>query len=257
MKAVFSVDVEPDLHTNNFEGITKGIPKLLFLLDRYKVKATFFVTGKILEKYPSVIKSLKSKGHEIAIHSYSHKRYDILTFQEKKQDLEKCIKIYKKMFNSYPKGFRAPQHSIDQITLELLERNNFKYDSSKTPANLMLFRHLFKKGKKKNIILNFFSEFKHYKIQDNLVEIPRTALLFSVGGFELKLYPKISYKTLISLFKLLNIDFIFVMHSWDMIYIPNSKTSRLCSSEKFEKNLNTFLKYSTKKLKYVKMEQLI
>lgn len=62
MDAVFSVDVERDLHTNGFKGITEGIPILIKMLDKYSIKATFFATGELLKKYPSLFKNLARKG---------------------------------------------------------------------------------------------------------------------------------------------------------------------------------------------------
>ena len=47
-------------------------PKLLNILDNYGIKATFFCTGKAAEKYPELIDRIKSGGHLIGNHSYSH-----------------------------------------------------------------------------------------------------------------------------------------------------------------------------------------
>jgi len=258
MKAVFSIDVEPDLHTNNYKSLIDGIPKIVYLLDKYNIKATFFVTCDCIEKYPKIFRQLIKQGHEIALHGYRHERFDYLTLKQKEESIKKSIFCFKKYLNIKPKGFRAPQHSIDNETLSLLEKYNFKYDSSLTPINLMLFRHLAKKNSSKiNIFKNFFSKVKPYKIRKNLIEIPRTSFFISVGGFELKIYPKITYKIIISLCRILKIPFVFVMHSWDFIEIKESKTTKLCSNKKFEKNLEEFLKYSSKKLKYVKIEDLI
>lgn len=256
MDAVFSVDVERDLHTNGFKGITEGIPILIKMLDKYSIKATFFATGELLKKYPSLFKNLARKGHEIGIHSYNHKRYDQMTFNEKEKDLKASIKVYKKIFKKSPEGFRAPQHSLDNQTVNLLEKNNFKYDSSKAPGNVMVIRHLFKKTDKKNIIKSLFSKPKPYQLKNNLFEIPRVSFIISTGGFELKLYPQFSYKLLMLLCKLLNTPFIFIMHSWDMTDIPDSVTTNLCSKKDFENKLDLFLKYSSKRLNYIKMGDL-
>jgi len=254
MDAVFSVDVERDLHTEKFDGIEKGIPKLIKILEKYLIKATFFVTGETIKKYPLLFKNLNKKGHEIAVHSYSHLRYDQLNMKEKEKEIKKTISVYHKLFKKKPKGFRAPQHSIDNETLVLLEEHNFKYDSSKVPLNLMLLRHLFKKNSnKKNIITNFLSKLKPYRIKQDFFEIPRTAFFISTGGFELKLYPRFSYKLLISINKLLKIPLIFMMHSWDMIEIPQSRITKLCSCSNFERKLKLFLEYSTKKVNYMKI----
>jgi peptidoglycan-N-acetylglucosamine deacetylase len=258
MKAIFSIDVEPDLHTGRFDGVKKGLPELLKILEYYKIKATFFVTGSVLEKYPSLFKKINKSGHEVAIHGYSHKRFDLMTNNEKRDELERCIKIYHKVLKKYPIGFRAPQHSIDEDTLKILIKEGFKYDASKTPGNLMLLRHLFKrKSNKKEILKNFFSNFKPYHISKNLYEIPRPSFLFSTGGFELKIYPRLLYRLSILLHRIFKIPLMFVIHSWDLIDVKDSRTSKLCSSKEFEDKLNNFLEYSSLRLQYVSVKSLL
>ena len=97
---------------------------------------------------------------------------------------------------------------------------------------------------------------KPYYLIKGLVEIPRSTFIIATGGFELKLYSSASYRAIIKLCKIFNIPFIFVMHSWDMIDVKDSLTTRLCSSKEFERKLLAFLKYSSRKVKYVKMEEI-
>ena len=256
-RAVFSVDVEPDLHTNKHKGIEEGIPLLLNILKKNRIKATFFVTCDCIEKYPKLFTRLRRQGHEIALHGYTHERFDTLTFGEKEERIKKSISCFKKYLKINPRGFRAPQHSIDRDMIQILNKYGFDYDSSKTPGNLMLLRHLLrKKTNKQEILRNFFSHLKPYVLKNKLIEIPRTSFLISSGAFEIKLYPKIHYKYMALICKTLNIPLIFVMHSWDMINILESRTSRLCPSKNFIKKLDDFLKYSIKKLNYIKMEDL-
>lgn len=257
MDAVFSVDVENDLYSKDYKGIEEGLPKLLGILEKQDIKATFFVTAQALKKYKNIFKNLKKKGHEIEVHSYNHKRYDIMNTKEKDMDLKETIKVYKKLFKANPKGFRAPQHSADKETLFLLQKYNFKYDSSRCPGNIMLFRHFFKKNSNKiELLKTFFSKLKPYKIIPGLVEIPRASFLISTGAFELKVYPLIFHKLIVLLFRKLKIPLVFVMHSWDMINIPKSKITKFCSKEKFQEKLNSFLEFSAKRLNYTTMEKL-
>ncbi len=254
--AFFTVDVEKDLHTGRFLGITKGLPRLAEILHEKNVKATFFVTGEVLEKHPKIIKPLAKQGHEIAIHGYSHRRFDSLSYAEKESEIEKSVKAYKKIFRRNPAGFRAPQHSIDKETLRLLEKYHFRYDSSVCSKNIMLLRHLLKKqSNKKEIIKNFLGRSKPYKISKNLVEIPRSSPLLALGGFELKIYPQFLTRKIIFLHKLFRIPINFVMHSWDMIDIQKSRTSRKCPAIKFEKILESFIETIKKDYRILKLEE--
>lgn len=47
--------------------------QLIEILERHQIKATFFVVGKKIEKYPDTVRLILSKGHELGNHSYSHK----------------------------------------------------------------------------------------------------------------------------------------------------------------------------------------
>tara|TARA_Y100000310_G_C20596600_1_gene770837 strand:- start:350 stop:1129 length:780 start_codon:yes stop_codon:yes gene_type:complete len=238
----FSVDVEKDLHMESYKGVLEGIPRLLKILDEFKIKGNFFVTGEVIEKYPKIIKEINKRGHEVGIHGYSHKRFDSMKKPEKLEEINKSMYAFKKVLGKNPKGFRAPQHSIDKESLRILEKKGFVYDSSECSGNIMLLRHLLKKNSnKKSIINNFFGKTKSYQISKNFHEIPRASPFIALGGFELKVYPFPLIEATISLHEILGIPINFVMHSWDLINIPKSKTSKICSPEEFEHRLKQFL----------------
>lgn len=49
-------------------------PRMLDLLDRHQVKATFFMMGRNVERHPDVVLQVLARGHEVGNHSYSHPR---------------------------------------------------------------------------------------------------------------------------------------------------------------------------------------
>jgi hypothetical protein len=53
-------------------GPLVGVPRILSLLARYQIRATFFVPGYSAHRYPKVVRSIAEAGHEIAHHSYFH-----------------------------------------------------------------------------------------------------------------------------------------------------------------------------------------
>lgn len=56
------------------DGPSKVItPKILDILDKYDIKATFFVVGKMVDVNPDILKRIYNEGHSIGNHSYSHK----------------------------------------------------------------------------------------------------------------------------------------------------------------------------------------
>lgn len=119
------------------------VNQLLKLCSKYKVKATFFVVGKVAEKYPSVIQKIAAKGHEIASHSYEHKLVYKMSQAKFEQDLQKSIKVLKKLTNQPIIGFRAPSWSIKpKITnwfYRVLAKHGIKYSSSVFPIQTPLY----------------------------------------------------------------------------------------------------------------------
>lgn len=112
---------------------------LLNVLDRHNTKATFFVLGIVAEKYPELIENLHRKGHEIAVHAYSHDTLYKLGPVEFENEIKKSLKLLSK-YN--PIGFRAPSFSIDNNTkwaFEILEKHGFHYDSSIFPIKTMIY----------------------------------------------------------------------------------------------------------------------
>src|SRR3990167_8864408 len=72
-----------------FEISFEGLKKVLKILDKYNIKATFFTTAIFALKYPEIIKKLSNK-HEIASHGYSHTEKD-MQIKKTKKILEKII----------------------------------------------------------------------------------------------------------------------------------------------------------------------
>jgi peptidoglycan/xylan/chitin deacetylase (PgdA/CDA1 family) len=54
------------------DGPSRYTPRILDILDKYNVKATFFAIGKNVERYPDIARRIVSEGHVIGNHTYSH-----------------------------------------------------------------------------------------------------------------------------------------------------------------------------------------
>ena len=96
-KAFFSVDMEEDLHSSEFRGVVSGVPELIELLENEEIKATFFATGKVMEKHSKILSNLVKNGHSLGFHGYTHKRFDSLSTKEKENEIKKGISLYKKI----------------------------------------------------------------------------------------------------------------------------------------------------------------
>ncbi len=115
---------------------------VLDMLRGYNIKATFFVLGKLAEKYPDIVERVFQDGHEIASHGYSHRTLDEITKEEFDNEISLSNTILKEITGKEPIGFRAPVFSLNNNTswaLEVLEKYGFKYDSSIFPFKTPLY----------------------------------------------------------------------------------------------------------------------
>lgn len=126
----------------NEDLVEEPTVKLLDLLKIRKTKATFFVLGKCAEMHPEIVKKIYDEGHEIASHGYNHKKVNLMSQKEFEKEIKMSKRIIKKIVKKNPKGFRAPMWSIDNRNswaIDVLEKNNFEYDSSLFPINMRYY----------------------------------------------------------------------------------------------------------------------
>ncbi|MEK6893416.1 MAG: polysaccharide deacetylase family protein [Nanoarchaeota archaeon] len=251
-KVAFSIDVEPDIRTGSYKGVYEGLPRLEKLLDKYNIKPTLFVTCDCIEKYPSIFKRLMKKGWEISLHGYRHTRFDVLTSEEKKDNLKKAIACFKKYLGILPSGFRAPQHSLDEdTTANALKAFKINYDSSLNPWN---FYHLLFFWKiKVNQRYNFTKSSIHYR--NGLMEIPISSCIMPFSSITLRIFPKSILRPFF-FFISLKKNPVFFMHSWDLIKIKDSKLYNLCPLEDFLGRLEFLLEYLSNNCKFYTIDEI-
>ncbi|MFF2588048.1 polysaccharide deacetylase family protein [Peribacillus butanolivorans] len=75
------------------DGPSKNVNQILPLLDKYNVKATFFLIGNEIERYPEEAKKIVEAGHQIGNHTYSHKRMVFKSSSYIKEEIEKTDKL--------------------------------------------------------------------------------------------------------------------------------------------------------------------
>jgi len=144
--------------------------------------------------------------------------------KEKESEIKESLLYFKKYLGSRPKGFRAPQHSIDNKTLDLLEKHGFEYDSSYTPFNALQL--VFFPTKLGLWLESFFSPFNQYRIRNNLTERPTSALIIPFVSLTVRVFPKSLLYFYVKLIKLLYKEPMFYAHSWDFIQLKESRVDR-------------------------------
>lgn len=129
----YSVDHDP-AEVEKQVPVEDGIEKLLDLFEKHDVKATFFVPGDVAQNHSHLIKAIVKSDHEVACHGLSHEKSECLgCFEEQKAQIEKAASIIENATGQKPAGFRAPCLRANMITLEILDKMRFLYDSSFLP----------------------------------------------------------------------------------------------------------------------------
>ena len=112
---------------------------ILESLSREHTHATFFVVGWVAERYPEIAKMISAEGHELATHSYWHRRVNLLTPEEFADDVRRSIDVLQDQTGQKVRGFRAPGFSITPGTewaFDVLADLGIEYDASLLPAKL-------------------------------------------------------------------------------------------------------------------------
>lgn len=261
----FSVDFEDwyqglEIHKvdtwHNFESrIERNGLKLLDLLSRHRVKATFFVLGYLAEKYPELIKLIHQSGHEIGSHGYSHTQVFRLTADEFDREIARTNDAVCKAIGKPPIGFRAPIFSIieqSRWALDILLKNGIRYDSSIYPT--LNYRYGVVKA-------NRFRHELPTPAGQQIIEIPVATAKFAAislpvgGGAYFRVWP---YAVTRWAFRQLNRQGrpgVFYLHPWEIdteqprIKLPRRLSlthyHRLASTEKKLERLFTDFKFSS------------
>jgi polysaccharide deacetylase family protein (PEP-CTERM system associated) len=171
-------DLEPRVVSNTF--------KLLNILKNHGAYATFFVLGMVAENHPDLVEHIRSAGHEIATHGYSHRRVYTMTPQAFRDDLKKSMDIICGITGQPIQGYRAPEWSIrdDSLwALEILKQEGFDYDSSMAPLPVIGNPEYSRIPHRLNLKSGKLWEFPPFVVRTPIVNLPMG------GGWGLRIFP--------------------------------------------------------------------
>lgn len=124
-----AIPVLGELEQRRF-GPRQGIWRVLAMLDRLQLPATFYVPGAMVDAHPPAVKSIISAGHEVGLHGYMHERLDDLTTRETATVLDRSMQILAAAGGREPFGYRSPSWEMTPETWVQLREAGIRYDSS-------------------------------------------------------------------------------------------------------------------------------
>jgi len=116
-------------------GPLVGVPRILDLLQEYRLPATFFVPGLTAERYPDAVEQILAAGHELGHHSYAHFSPIDQDEAAERSDFERALEALAR-FDVEPKGFRCPSWEPQWRTPALVAEFGLEYDSSLMDADV-------------------------------------------------------------------------------------------------------------------------
>ena len=218
----------PTWASDHLDEVTNDVLGLLRANGR---TATFFVLGTTAERRPDLIRQINEAGHEIAVHTYSHRSLLEMSAHEIKEDLQKCLDL---LGRYDPIGFRAPMFTLTNENVGLMrtiQNAGFKYDSSVYPYSthlddLPIYRRDF-----------YHPSLDDFRIEDeasSMIEIPMS--VFQVGslryplsgGFFSRLIPEVFLNGMMGLSK--KSVMVHYLHPWELTSaIPDYEDTALAS----------------------------
>jgi peptidoglycan-N-acetylglucosamine deacetylase len=131
LRVALTVDFEPDCPpflSTTFRGIEQGAPRLLELFGDTGVRATYFTTSEVAERYPGAVRALLDDGHELGCHGVSHSAFDRMDMAAARQEIELSSRVLRDF--APVTSFRAPYLRFPDAYVPLLEQTAFSLDSS-------------------------------------------------------------------------------------------------------------------------------
>ncbi len=107
-----------------------AIPRILGLLQRHDVKASFFIPGTVIGTYPRECEMIVAAGHEIGNHGWTHIPPANLSVEQEEEGFTRSNEAIQKLTGNTPLGYRSPSWDLSTHTVELLIKHGFFYESS-------------------------------------------------------------------------------------------------------------------------------
>lgn len=111
-------------------GSLVGVPRILDMLRRHDVRATFFVPGVTASLYPDEQRRIAADGHEIGMHGWIHEIASTLPAETERDLMLRAADVIEAATGVRPVGLRAPSFDVSFNTLHIAREMGIRHDSS-------------------------------------------------------------------------------------------------------------------------------
>jgi peptidoglycan-N-acetylglucosamine deacetylase len=107
-----------------------GARRILALLQKHRIPATWFIPGHTLETFPEACRAVAEAGHEIGHHGWTHVPPAQMTREQEETGLVRANEQIRKLTGRNARGYRSPSWDLSPHSVELLLKHGFAYESS-------------------------------------------------------------------------------------------------------------------------------
>ena len=124
---IYSVDTEEKKIAISFDAAwgAEDFEKIMEILDKHKVKTTFFMTGEWVENYPECVKKLAKKGHDLGNHSATHPDMTTLTKEAQRDQIMKVHDAVEELTGYEMELFRPPYGAYNNDVIRTCYENEY------------------------------------------------------------------------------------------------------------------------------------
>ena len=123
---VYSVETDEKKVAISFDAAwgNEQTSELLDILDRYDVKATFFLVGQWVDNFPDSVKEIAKKGHDVENHSNTHAHMPELSLEGMTEEIVSCNDKIKALTGKCPTLFRPPYGDYNNNVVGAVKTQN-------------------------------------------------------------------------------------------------------------------------------------
>jgi peptidoglycan-N-acetylglucosamine deacetylase len=120
----------PALLAQGEYGSRAGVPRILKLLERYAMPASFYIPAVSALLHPDDVRRIARAGHEVGLHGWIHERNSNLPEADERQLTHRAAAVLEELAGKPPVGLRTASWDFSEATLKIIRDMSLLYDSS-------------------------------------------------------------------------------------------------------------------------------
>jgi peptidoglycan/xylan/chitin deacetylase (PgdA/CDA1 family) len=120
----------PALLAQGEYGSRAGLPRILKLLERYAIPASFYIPAVSALLHPDDVRCIAQAGHEVGLHGWIHERNSNLAEADERELTRRAAGVLEQLAGRTPVGLRTASWDFGEATLKMIRDMHLLYDSS-------------------------------------------------------------------------------------------------------------------------------